>query len=105
LADAHGWSSAGYDRSQLAARAEEGEKVRRPLACPAVEWHQFGDHGVEAHTVGVEGGGDAVMAIYDPVLVAELDEIDWRQRLQALVGIAYALPTPLPVLASERLEG
>src|SRR5450759_391243 len=104
LAYSLGWSSAGYGRSQLAARAEVGEQVRRPLACLAVERHQFGDHGVEARTVGVEGGGDAVVAIHNPILAAELDEIDWGQRLQALVGIAYALPAPRPILASERLE-
>src|SRR5450759_817780 len=92
LAHSHRRPAARDCSSQFDPLAKVGEQARRSLAGPAVEWNHLGDHGVEAHAVGVERGCDAVVAIHDPVLAAELDEIDRRQRLQTLVGVAYALP-------------
>ncbi len=37
-------------------------------------------------------GGDSVVAVDDPVLVAELDELDGRQGRELVHGLQDALP-------------
>ena len=43
---------------------------------------QLLDHGVELDLADVQRGGHPVVAVDDPVVVAELDQLDGRQRLE-----------------------
>src|SRR5450759_4710274 len=101
----HRWSEALGGRPHLACFREERKQARRPLAGLTVQWHQLGDHGIQTGAIGIEGAGDAVVAVHHPVLAVELDQINRRKRYQSFVSQEYAAPACLPVAASERLEG
>ena len=53
---------------------------------------------------GVQGQGDAVVPVDDPVAVGVLHDVDRRQVDEPIVGPTEALPARVPVAAAERLE-
>src|SRR6187200_3421515 len=61
---------------------------------------QILDNSVDLVLTRVQRGGDSVVTIHHPILVAELDQLHGRQALEPIARAQDALPARAPVVAA-----
>lgn len=81
-----------------------GGKGRRRPAARVTGQPKLGDVGVDGELAVVQRGGDPVVAVEDPVLAAEAEDVDRGQDREAIRRGAETLPAGPPVVRSKRLE-
>src|SRR5262245_2633520 len=86
------------------AAREDGCEWSRALRRRAVRRHELHDVCIDLDLPGVEPRGDPVVAVENPIAVAEAQDVDRRQDRETIDRRPDPLPTALPVEAPERLQ-